>query len=606
MDNLSIPKSHIRNIAIIAHVDHGKTTLVDHLLRQSGLYRSNQQVDERMMDSMDLERERGITIAAKNCSIHYKDYLINIVDTPGHSDFGAEVERILNMVDGAILLVDSSEGPLPQTRFVLKKALEQDIKVVVCINKIDRPDARIEDVENEILGLFYDLNATEAQASYPTVYAIAREGMATKDPTVHTGSLETLYNMIIEHLPAPRIQPTENLQMLVANIDYNDFVGRLAIGRIFSGTIEVGKDYMVMQEDKQVKMKVSALFQFSGNKQVKVDKIQAGDIAIVAGLEDIKIGDTISELANPVALPRLKVDEPTVGALLSVNDGPMAGREGQHVTSRKILERLQKELRHNVALRLEMTDRPEAWMLYGRGELQISILIEQMRREGYEILVGKPQVVFKNIEGQKSEPMELAIVDVPEEHVGIVTEKMGVRKGIMVNMMPVGKRMRLEFKVPSRGLIGYRSEFLTDTRGLGLLNTEFAGYEPYKGDIESRKTGALISDRAGKTTAYAIFNLEDRGKIMVVPTAEVYEGMVVGEHAKENDLVVNITREKKLTNVRASGADEAIRLTPVKPLTVEAALEWINDDEMVEVTPKNIRLRCRILDPNKRARAAKE
>lgn len=606
MDNTSIPTKNIRNIAIIAHVDHGKTTLVDHLLKQSGLYRSNQQVDDRVMDSMDLERERGITIAAKNASIHYKDYLINIVDTPGHSDFGAEVERILNMVDGAILLVDASEGPLPQTRFVLKKALEQDIKIVVCINKIDRPDSRIEDVENEILGLFYDLNATDEQANYPTVYAIAREGMATTDPEKRTDNLEVLYNTIIEKLPPPRVENEDGLRMLVSNIDHNDYVGRLAIGRVYSGALEVGKEYLVAQDGKNQKIKVSALFQFSGMKQVQVQKVQTGDIAIVAGLEDIQIGDTVTEMSNPKPLPRTKVDEPTVGALLSVNDGPFAGKEGQHVTSRKILERLQKELRHNVALRLEMTDRPECWMLYGRGELQISILIEQMRREGYEILVGKPQVVFKDIDGQKSEPMELAIIDVPEEHVGVVSEKMGVRKGIMTNMTPVGKRMRLEFKVPSRGLIGYRSEFLTDTRGLGLLNTEFAGYEPYKGEIAGRTTGAMISDRAGKSTQYALFNLQDRGRIMINAGVEVYDGMIIGEHAKENDLVVNAVREKKLTNVRASGTDDAIRLTTVKPLTVERSLEWINDDEMVEVTPKNIRLRCRILDPNKRARAAKE
>jgi len=597
----------IRNIAIIAHVDHGKTTLVDHLIKQAGTFRDNQHVDERLMDSMDLEKERGITIAAKNASFQYKDFKINIVDTPGHSDFGGEVERILNMVDGAILLVDASEGPLPQTRFVLKKALEQNIKVMVCINKIDRSDARIQEVHNEIFDLFIDLDATEEQCDFHTVYAIAREGMATLDPKVKTDNLICLYDAIIDLIPPPKVVTDAPLQIMVSNISYNDYVGRLAIGRVRSGSIKVGDDVLCMQEKQQKKVKVSALFQYYVNNQIPVQEIGAGDIAIVAGLEDFTIGDTVTSATDPRPLKRIAVEEPTVGMIFSVNNGPFAGQDGKSVTSRKIIERLERELLHNVAIRVEKTDSTDAFKVVGRGELQLGVLIEQMRREGFELLVSKPQVIFKNEGGKKLEPMEIAVIDIEDPFVGVVTEKLGKRKGVMTNMNTKGSgRTRLEFRIPSRGLIGYRSEFLTDTRGTGLLNTQFDGWDDYKGDIWARSTGSMISDRKGTATAYAIWNLQERGVMFVSHQDDVYEGMIVGEHAKENDLEVNITREKKLTNVRASGSDEAIRLVPVRPMTLEKAMEWINDNELIEVTPKNIRLRCRDLDPHKRAKTQKD
>lgn len=598
----------IRNIAIIAHVDHGKTTLVDFLIKQAGTFRENQHVAERLMDSMDLEKERGITIAAKNASFNYKDYKINIVDTPGHSDFGGEVERILNMVDGCILLVDASEGPLPQTRFVLKKALEQNLKVMVCINKIDRSDARIQEVHNEIFDLFIDLDATEEQCDFKTVYAIAREGMATLDPAVKTKDLTCLYDMIIDLVPPPKIELNHPLQVMVSNISYNDYVGRLAIGRVRAGSIKVGDDVVVMQDHgKQKKLKVSALFQYHVNNQIPVQEIFAGDIAIIAGMEDFTIGDTITSALDPRPLKRIAVEEPTVGMVFIVNNGPFAGQDGKNVTSRKILERLEKELLHNVAIRVEKTDNTDSFKVIGRGELQLGVLIEQMRRENFELLVSKPQVIIKNENGKKLEPMEVAVIDIEDAYVGAVTEKLGKRKGVMSNMVQKGSgRTRLEFKIPSRGLIGYRSEFLTDTRGTGLLNTQFNGWEEYKGDISSRMNGAMISDRKGMATAYAIWNLQERGVMFVTHGDDVYDGMIVGEHAKENDLDVNITREKKLTNVRASGNDEAIRLVPVKPMSLEKAIEWIEDRELIEVTPKHIRLRCRDLDPHKRAKASKD
>ncbi|MBL7669148.1 MAG: translational GTPase TypA [Bdellovibrionaceae bacterium] len=598
----------IRNIAIIAHVDHGKTTLVDHLIRQAGTFRENQQVEERLMDSMDLEKERGITIAAKNASYMYKEHKINIVDTPGHSDFGGEVERILNMVDGAILLVDASEGPLPQTRFVLKKALEQNLKVIVCINKIDRPDSRIQEVHNEIFDLFIDLDATEEQCDFKTIYAIAREGMATLDPAVKTTSLEVLYDAIIDLVPPPKIEVNAPLQIMVSNISYNDYVGRLAIGRVRAGKIKVNDEVLVVQDaGKTSKLKVSALFQYHVNNQIQVQEIGAGDIAIVAGMENFTIGDTLTDPLDPRPLKRIAVEEPTVGMIFSVNNGAFAGQDGKNVTSRKILERLEKELLHNVAIRVEKTDATDAFKVVGRGELQLAVLIEQMRREGYELLVSKPQVIFKTVDGKKLEPMEIAVIDIEDSFVGAVTEKLGIRKGIMSNMVQKGSgRTRLEFRIPSRGLIGYRSEFLTDTRGTGLLNTQFDGWDDYKGDIFSRNTGAMISDRKGMATAYAIWNLQERGTMFVTHQTEVYEGMIVGENAKENDMEVNITREKKLTNVRASGSDEAIRIVPVRPMTLEKGMEWIRDNELIEVTPHFIRLRCRELDPHKRGRSVKE
>jgi GTP-binding protein len=599
----------IRNIAIIAHVDHGKTTLVDHLIRQAGTFRENEHVEERMMDSMDLERERGITIAAKNASFIYKDIKVNIVDTPGHSDFGGEVERILNMVDGAILLCDASEGPLPQTRFVLKKALEQNLKVIVCINKIDRSDARIQEVHNELFDLFIDLDANEEQCDFHTIYAIAREGMATLDPNVKTNSLEALYEAIINLVPPPQVEVNKPLQLMVSNLSYNSFVGRLAIGRMRSGSIKVGDEVLCMQENNiNKKVKVSALFQYKVNNQVPVQEVGPGDIAIVAGMETFGIGDTITSVLDPQPLPRIKVDEPTVGMIFSVNDGPFGGREGKQVTSRKILERLEKELLHNVAIRMEKTDQTESFKVIGRGEMQLGVLIEQMRREGFEICVSKPQVIFKTENGVKKEPFEIATIDIEDAYTGVVTEKMGIRKGIMQNMTSKGTgRTRLEFRIPARGLIGYRSEFLTDTRGTGLLNTNYDGYDDYRGDISARVNGSMISDRQGIATVYAIFNLQERGKMFVLPTQEVYQGMVVGEHAKENDLEVNIVREKKLTNVRNTGAEEKLTLVPVKAMSLEKAMEWISDDELIEVTPSNIRIRCRYLDPNKRKnKASKE
>lgn len=597
----------IRNIAIIAHVDHGKTTLVDNLIKKAGMFRENQQVEERMMDSMDLERERGITIAAKNASFTYKDTKINIIDTPGHSDFGGEVERVLNMVDGAILLCDASEGPLPQTRFVLKKALEQNIKVIVCINKIDRADARIQEVHNEIFDLFIDLDANEEQCDFHTVYAIARDGMATLDPNVNTGSLEVLYDAIINLVPPPKIEENHPLQIMVSNIGYNEYVGRLAIGRVRAGSIKVGDEVLCIQESGPKKIKVSALFQYHINSQVPVQEIGAGDMAIVAGIEDFTIGDTITSATDPRPLPRIRVEEPTVGMVFSVNNGPFAGLEGKQVTSRKIWERLEKELLYNVAIRVEKTDSTDAFKVIGRGEMQLGVLIEQMRREGFELLVSKPTVEFKMENGQKLEPMEIAVIDIEDSFVGAVTEKLGLRKGVMMNMIQKGSgRTRLEFRIPSRGLIGYRSAFLTDTRGTGLLNTQFDGWDEYRGEIVSRINGAMISDRKGKATAYAIWMKQERGVMFVQHGQDVYEGMIVGENAKDNDMIVNITEEKKLTNVRASGTDEAIRVIPVKPMTLEKAMEWIKESELIEVTPDNIRLRCRELDPHKRPKPQKD
>tara|TARA_B100001248_G_scaffold227436_1_gene185845 strand:- start:3052 stop:4845 length:1794 start_codon:yes stop_codon:yes gene_type:complete len=591
----------IRNIAIIAHVDHGKTTLVDALLKQSGLFRDNEDTEERMMDSMDLERERGITIAAKNASFIYKDTKVNIVDTPGHADFGGEVERILNMVDGAIILVDASEGPLPQTRFVLSKALEQDIKVIVVVNKIDRPDRRIDDVNDEIFSLFIDLATDDAQAEYDTLYAVGRDGYAVLDPNDKGEDLKILFDWILEKLPAPKVQQEEPFQMLISNLGYSEFVGRLAIGRIQRGSLKVGQDVMCLKaNDQKKKAKIRAIFAYSGMQQVPVEEAHAGDIVVIAGIDEISIGDTVCDPEAAEALPRISVEEPTVSMIFSVNDGPFAGLEGDHVTSRKILERLEKETLHNVAIRIAPTESPESFKVMGRGELQLAVLIEQMRREGFELLVSKPQVVTKTIDGELHEPMELVTVDVPEEFVGVVTEKLGTRKGIMQDMQNLGERSRVQFLIPSRGLIGYRSEFLTDTRGNGLMSAEFQGFKPFAGEISHRRTGSLVADRKGKTTTYALFNLEDRGRLFITPGVDVYEGMVIGENAKENDLIVNAIREKKLTNVRASGSDEKQYLAPVKPLTLEYAMEWISDNELVEVTPKNIRIRCKELDPHKR------
>ena len=591
----SPPPERIRNVAIIAHVDHGKTTLVDHLLRQSGTFRANERVADLYMDSMDQERERGITIVAKNASFTYRGVKVNIVDTPGHSDFGGEVERVLDMVDGAILLVDASEGPLPQTRFVLKKALEQNLRILVCINKIDRPDARINTVLDEIFALFIDLDATDQQADFDTLYTVAREGRATHDPAQPGENLEPLFDWIVEKLPPPpEADPNGSLQMLVSNI---------AIGRIRSGSVRVGDDVLAMQADGERKRRVTALYVFVAGKQVPVEALSAGDIAVVAGVEDVRIGDTLTAVEDGRPLPRITVGEPTVGIVLSINDGPYAGRDSKKVTGRELKARLDRELLRNVALVVEDTAQADAWKIVGRGELQISILLEQMRREGYEFVVSKPKVEFRYEDGRQMEPMELVVVDVEEAYAGAVARKLGERKGVMTHFTNRSSgRVRQEYRVPARGLIGYHSEFLTDTRGTGLLNARFDGYAPFAGEIRHRTTGPLVADRIGKATPYALWKLEDRGRLFITPGTEVYKGMVIGENNKGPELNVNVTREKKLTNVRASGSDEAVRLSPIKPMTMEQAMEWISDEELIEITPLHIRVRCRNLDPNRRGK----
>jgi GTP-binding protein len=593
-----------RNVAIIAHVDHGKTTLVDALLYQSGTFRANERVAERAMDNTDLERERGITILAKNTAVHYKGLLINIVDTPGHADFGGEVERTLSMVDGVVLLVDASEGPLPQTRFVLRKALERRLAPVVVINKIDRPDARSAEVLNEIFDLFIDLDATEDQVDFPVLYTNAREGTATLDPASPGEDLRPLFDAIVSHVPPPKGDPAAGLQLLVANLDSSDYLGRIAIGRIFNGRVKVGDPVVVMKLDgRQQETKVTKLFAFDGLKRIDIQDAAAGDIVCVAGIEDITIGETVADPDHRQAMPAINVDEPTVSMIFGVNTSPLAGRDGQYVTSRNLRDRLERELLGNVSLRVEDTDAPEQVKVVGRGELQLSILIEMMRREGFEVQVSRPEIVTREIDGVRSEPVEELVIDVAEEFQGMVIALAGTRRGIMTKMVNHGSgRVRLEFRIPARGLIGFRSQFLTDTRGTGMLNHLFVGWEPWHGPIAARATGALVADRSGLTTAYAIANLQERGVIFIEPQTEVYEGMIVGENSRTSDMDVNVTKEKKQTNMRASTADEAIRLIPPRQLGLEQAIEFINDDELVEVTPKRIRLRKRILQSNQRPR----
>src|SRR3954469_5001235 len=591
-----------RNVAIIAHVDHGKTTLVDALLRQSGSFRVNQQVADRVMDSMDLERERGITIMAKNTAVHYKDLLINICDTPGHADFGGEVERTLSMVDGVMLLGDASEGPLPQTRFVLRKALERGLPPIVVLNKIDRPDARAKEVLNEVYDLFIDLDATEDQIEFPVLYTNARDGYASTDPDMRTGDLRPLFDAIVEHVPPPKGNPAASLQMLVANLDASDYLGRIAIGRIFNGTVKLNDPVAVLKVDGSIQQtRVTKLFSFDGLKRIEVDRAAPGDITVLAGIEDITIGETIADPADPVAVPHIAVDEPTVSMIFGVNTSPMAGRDGQYVTSRNLRDRLQKELIGNVSLRVEDTETPEQMRVIGRGELQLSILIEMMRREGFELQVSRPEIVTKEIDGRKMEPVEDLVIDVPEDFQGVVIAMTGNRRGVMTKMSNHGSgRVRLEFRIPTRGLIGFRSQFLTDTKGTGIMNHLFAGWEPWHGAIGSRPTGALVADRTGVATPFAIWNLQERGEIIIEPGVHVYEGMLIGENARQNDMDVNVTKEKKQTNMRASTADEAIRIVPARKLSLEQAIEFINDDELVEVTPKSIRLRKRVLAANMR------
>ncbi len=586
-------REDIRNIAIIAHVDHGKTTLVDALLKQSGTFRENEEVDERIMDNIDLERERGITIMAKNTAIRYKDVKINIVDTPGHADFGGEVERTLKMVDGVILLVDAAEGPMPQTRFVLQKALEAGLTPLVVINKIDRPDARVNEVIDEIYDLFIDLDADEEQLDFPIIYAIGRDGIAKEDLNDDSKDLKPLFEKIINYMPPPTYDPDKGLQFLITSLDYDNYVGRLAIGRIFNGSVKVGQQVSVVKRDGSiVKGTVRALYTYEGLKRVETKEAKAGDIVAIAGLDDIYIGETIADAENPEPLPPITVEEPTISMIFSVNDSPFAGRSGKFLTSRHLRDRLFKETLTNVAIRVEDTDNPDSFLVMGRGELQLSILAEMMRREGYEFQVSKPEVIIKEENGQKLEPVERVVIDIPEEFVGVVTEKLGSRKGQMVNMINHGYgRVRLEFIIPSRGLIGYRSEFKTDTKGEGLINAIFEGWQPWAGEIKTRQNGALIADRQGVATPYAINSLQDRGVFFIPPGTEVYEGMVVGEHNRDNDLWVNITKEKKLTNMRAMSADEGVKIIPHREMDFEKAMEWINDDELIEVTPDAIRIR---------------
>ncbi len=595
-------REDIRNIAIIAHVDHGKTTLVDAMLKQSGLFRANEATVERMMDSMDLERERGITIMAKNASVHYHGVKINIVDTPGHSDFGGEVERVLKMVDGVMLLVDASEGPLPQTRYVLSKALALELPSIVVINKIDRQDARAAEVVSEVFDLFIDLDATEEQNDFPVIYTVARDGVAKRELVDDSSDLRPLFDQILTTIPKPAAPIDGVLQVLVANLDYNDYVGRLAIGRIFSGAVAVGDQISICKLDGRIeKTKVTKLYAFEGMKQVPIDHADAGEIVALAGIEDIYIGETVSSADDPQPLPRITVDEPTISMLFSVNTSPFAGREGKYVTSRKVRERLDKEALANVAIRIESTDTMDTFKVSGRGELQLAIMIEMMRREGYELQVSKPEVITKRENGQLLEPIELTVIDCPDTFIGVVTEALGRRKGRLTKMVNHGTgRVRMEFEIPSRGLIGFRSEFLTDTKGTGLLNTIFLRWDEWQGAISQRITGALVADRPGPTTTYALFNLQERGELFVRPNTQVYEGMVIGENARDVDLDVNVIKEKKLTNMRASSADDAMRLVPFRELSLEQALEFIREDELVEVTPGSIRMRKKILASNQR------
>jgi GTP-binding protein len=597
-----------RNLAIVAHVDHGKTTLVDALLRQGGAFRANQQVADRVMDNIDLERERGITIMAKNTAVHYQDLLINIVDTPGHADFGGEVERTLSMVDGIMLLVDASEGPLPQTRFVLRKALERGLPPIVVLNKIDRPDARPQEVLNEVYDLFIDLDANEDQIEFPVLYTNARDGVASPDPAVRGEDLRPLFDAIVEHVPPPKGDPAAPLQMLVANLDSSDYLGRIAIGRVFNGRVKLNDPVSVMKLDGTAQnTKVTKLYAFDGLKRVEIDSAAAGDVICLAGIEDITIGETITDQEHRVAMPPIAVDEPTVSMIFGVNTSPMAGRDGQYVTSRNLRDRLAKELLGNVSLRVEDTDTPEQLRVVGRGELQLSILIEMMRREGYELQVSRPEIVTKEIDGVRMEPVEDLIIDVPEEFQGVVIAQAGTRRGVPTKMINHGSgRVRLEFRIPARGLIGFRSQFLTGTKGTGIMNHLFAGWEPWHGAIPARPTGALVADRTGVATAYAIFNLQERGEILIDAGTQVYEGMLIGENSRTADMDVNVTKEKKQTNMRASSADEAIRLIPPRKLSLEQAIEFINDDELVEITPKTVRLRKRILASNMRPKKAQD
>ena len=608
---MNIKREDTRNIAIIAHVDHGKTTLVDALLKQSGVFRSNQVVQERVMDSNDIERERGITILSKNTAVFYKDVKINIIDTPGHADFGGEVERVLKMVDGVVLVVDAFEGPMPQTKFVLKKALELNLAVIVCINKIDRPEARPDEVIDEVLELLIDLDASEEQLDCPFVYASAKEGVAMLEIGDDSNSMQPLFETIINHIPAPEGDPDKGTQVLISTIDYNEYVGRIGVGKVSNGSIRVNEDAIIVNAhdpEKRRKVKVSKLYEFDGLNKVEVEKAGVGSIVAISGISDIHIGDTLCSPDFVEPIPFQKISEPTISMNFLVNDSPLAGREGKFVTSRHLRERLYKELNTDVSLRVEDTENTDCFKVSGRGELHLSVLIENMRREGYEFAVSKAEVIYhKDEKGHLLEPMEQAVIDVPDEFSGIVIEKLSFRKGELQGMSRSnGGYTRLEFLIPSRGLIGYRGEFMTDTKGNGILNTIFDSYGPYKGDIAYRQTGSLIAFEAGETITYGLFNAQERGTLFLGPGEQVYQGMVVGENPKGGDIELNVCKRKQMTNTRASGSDEALKLVPHKVLSLEQALDFIENDELVEVTPKNIRIRKKILDPKQRMRANKK
>lgn len=601
-------RDKIRNIAIIAHVDHGKTTLVDKLLQQSGTFRENEAVQERAMDSNDLERERGITILAKNTAINYKDYLINIVDTPGHADFGGEVERIMKMVDGVLLVVDAFEGTMPQTKFVLRKALESNLSPVVVVNKIDRPNARPQEVVDEVLDLFIELGATDEQLDFHVVYASALQGTSSLDPEKQDANMEAIYETVVSHIPAPTEDVDQPLQFLVTLMDYNEYLGRIGVGRVNRGKIRQGQTVAVMtREGGQKQARIEKLFGFTGLKRIEIEEAAAGDIIAIAGIKDINIGETVADPANPEALPVLKIDEPTLQMTFIVNNSPFAGREGKWVTSRKIRERLYKELETDVSLRVEDTDSPDAFVVSGRGELHLGILIENMRREGFELQVSKPEVIIRQIDGQKMEPIERLIIDVPEDSMGSVMESLGSRKAEMVNMINNGSgNVRLEFLIPARGLIGYRTNFLTLTRGYGIMNHAFDSYGPYQGaGVGGRHEGVLVSSESGVSTLYGILSVEDRGILFVHPQTEVYEGMVVGEHTRDNDIIVNICKEKAVNNIRSANKEETVKMKTPRMYSLEQALEYLNDDEYCEITPKSVRIRKKILNKSERERAEK-
>jgi GTP-binding protein len=600
-------REDIRNIAIIAHVDHGKTTLVDYMLSQTGTFRQNQAVAERVLDSNDLERERGITILAKNTAIFYKGIKINIVDTPGHADFGGEVERTLTMVDGVLLLVDAAEGPLPGTKFVLKKALDLHLKPIVVINKIDRSDARPYEVLDEVFELFLSLGASDEQLDFPTIYTIGKSGIARRDLDDTNEDLTPLLDAIIESVPAPAGDAEPPFQMLITTIDYSEYLGRLGIGKVARGRIRLGSPMKVVHRDHSVDdARVTRIYGFEGLKRVEVEEASAGDIIAIAGMEDVDIGETIADAADPTPLPFVSIEEPTISMNFLVNNSPFAGQDGRYLTTRQIGERLARELRSNVSLRVELTDTPDVFKVSGRGELHLSVLIETMRREGYEFQVSRPEVILKRIDDVLCEPIEHVVIDVPEEHVGAVIENLGKRRGEMKNMIASGENVRIEFIVPSRGLIGFRNEFMTQTRGTGILHHNLQGYEPYKGELPERSKGALVAMENGEAVAYALFRLQDRGSFFIEPGAKVYAGMIVGENARENDIPVNVCKTKQLTNIRAAGSDEAVRLEPARILTLEQCIEWLGNNEYLEVTPKALRLRKKHLDPSQRARAEKQ